>query len=61
FAHKERYRYVVILGDDELKAGVATVKDMAQGGQEQVPLREVVERLMSGENRERAQEEGRNR
>ncbi|MFQ5847200.1 MAG: histidine--tRNA ligase [Candidatus Methylomirabilales bacterium] len=44
-AHKERYRYTLILGDEELKAEMATVKDMAQGGQEQVPLREVVDRL----------------
>jgi histidyl-tRNA synthetase len=51
-AHKERYRYALILGDEELKAGVATVKDMAQGGQEQVPLQEVVNRLMSEEYRE---------
>jgi histidyl-tRNA synthetase len=48
-AHKERYRYALILGDQELKTEVATVKDMTQGGQEQVPLRQVVERLTSGE------------
>jgi histidyl-tRNA synthetase len=44
-ADKERYRFALILGDEELKAGVATLKDMARGGQEQVPLREVVERV----------------
>lgn len=48
-AHKERYRYALILGDEELKGGVATVKDMAQGGQEQVPLREVVDWLANRE------------
>jgi histidyl-tRNA synthetase len=48
-AHKERFRYTLIVGDDELKADVATVKDMAQGGQEQVPLQEVVNWLMSRE------------
>ena len=52
-AHKERYRYALILGDEEIEAGVATVKDMARGGQEQVPLPEVVNRLTSGEYRKR--------
>ncbi len=55
-AHKECYRHALILGDEELKAGLATVKDMAQGGQEQVPLREVVDWLMSRERRGAAQE-----
>jgi histidyl-tRNA synthetase len=55
-AHKERYRYVLILGDEELKTGMATVKDMAQGGQEQIPLREVVERLLSRKDRGEAQD-----
>jgi len=50
-AHKERYRHALILGDEELGAGMATVKDMTQGGQEQVPLPEVVERLTRGEDR----------
>lgn len=48
-AHKERFRYTLILGEEEVKAGVATVKDMAKGGQEQIPLHEVVGRLVSGE------------
>lgn len=47
FAHKEGYRYALILGDDELKAGLATLKDMAKGDQEQVPLQEIVDRLVS--------------
>jgi histidyl-tRNA synthetase len=50
FAHKERYRYTLILGDEELKTGLATLKDMAKGDQEQVPLREVVERLVRQES-----------
>ncbi len=48
-AHKEGYRHAVILGDEELKAGMATVKDMAKGEQRQVPLREVVEYLARAE------------
>jgi histidyl-tRNA synthetase len=55
-AHKERYRYALILGDEELTAGMATVKDMAQGGQERVPLPEVVERLTGWEHREKQKE-----
>lgn len=47
-AHKERYRYVLILGEDELKDGLAMLKDMAEGSQEQVPLREVLDRLVKG-------------
>ncbi|MFQ5881458.1 MAG: histidine--tRNA ligase [Candidatus Methylomirabilales bacterium] len=50
-AHKERYRYTLILGEEELKAGVATVRDMTQGSQEQVPLRKVVDRLVGAEHR----------
>lgn len=53
-AHKERYRYVLILGDEEVKAGIATVKDMAKGGQEQVPLQEVVGQLVNREGSGRA-------
>ena len=51
-AHKERYRYALILGDEELKAGMATVKDMTRGDQRQVPLREVVEHLARAEREE---------
>ncbi|MEE8327067.1 MAG: histidine--tRNA ligase [candidate division NC10 bacterium] len=54
-AHKERYRYTLILGDEELKTGLATLKDMAKGDQEQIPLREVVDRLVSQESRGRAE------
>jgi histidyl-tRNA synthetase len=49
-AHKERYRYTLILGDEELKTGLATLKDMAKGDQEQIPLREVVDRLVRQES-----------
>ncbi|MFQ5989406.1 MAG: histidine--tRNA ligase [Candidatus Methylomirabilales bacterium] len=50
FAHKERYRYALILGEEELKTGLATLKDMAKGDQEQIPLREVVDRLVRQES-----------
>ena len=45
-AHKERYRHALILGDEELKTGLATIRDMAEGDQEQVPLGEAVDRLL---------------
>ncbi|HLH21094.1 MAG TPA: histidine--tRNA ligase [Chloroflexota bacterium] len=40
--------WTVILGEDELAAGAATLKDMATGGQERVPLGDVPGRLTGG-------------
>ena len=45
-ANRLNARDVVILGDEELQQGVATVRDMATSQQESVPLGQVVERLM---------------
>jgi histidyl-tRNA synthetase len=44
-ADKERFRYCLILGEDELKKGEATLKDMEGGGQESIPLDGVVDYL----------------
>ncbi len=44
-ADKERFRYCLILGEDELKKGEATLKDMEGGGQEAIPLGTVVDHL----------------
>ncbi len=44
-ANKDRYRYSVILGSDELARGQATLKDMLSGEQRPVPLGEVADRL----------------
>lgn len=44
-ANKRGARYAVILGEDEIKAGQATVRDMDQGEQGSVPLQDVVEWL----------------
>jgi histidyl-tRNA synthetase len=41
-ADKRQARYAVILGDDELERGVATVRDMAEGEQTEVDLAELV-------------------
>jgi histidyl-tRNA synthetase len=38
-------RAAIILGDDEIARGVAQVKDLASGGQEEVPIAELVARL----------------
>jgi histidyl-tRNA synthetase len=44
-ANKRNARYAVILGSEEIKSGQATVRDMAQGQQDRVPLGELVEWL----------------
>ena len=42
-ADKNHARYTVIIGDDELAAGVATVRNMADSSQENVPLDKVLD------------------
>ncbi len=44
-ANKRDADFVVILGEDEIKAGEATVREMNQGNQERVPMRELVKWL----------------
>jgi histidyl-tRNA synthetase len=44
-ADKERYRFAVILGDEELQTREAVVRDLTSGGQERVPISRVVEHL----------------
>jgi histidyl-tRNA synthetase len=44
-ANRLNARAVIILGEDELRQGIATVRDMASSQQESVPLEQVVERL----------------
>ncbi|MBI2873803.1 MAG: histidine--tRNA ligase [Firmicutes bacterium] len=48
YADKKGFRQVVILGDDELKANLAVVKDLGEGTQRQVPLASLREHLASG-------------
>jgi histidyl-tRNA synthetase len=45
FADKKKARFLVILGDEELKRKVVTVRDMAEGTQEEVALSEITGRL----------------
>jgi histidyl-tRNA synthetase len=42
-ADKSRARFVVILGEEEMLSGLATVKDMASGEQRKIPLGELAE------------------
>lgn len=44
-ANRREASYAVILGQDEIDAGEATVRDMAQGQQERVPLQELAKWL----------------
>jgi histidyl-tRNA synthetase len=44
-ANKDRFRYSLILGTEELARGQVTLKDMIGGGQQEVPLAEVADRL----------------
>jgi len=41
-ANREHFRYCLILGEDELKRGLGTLKDMQGGGQEAIRLDEAV-------------------
>jgi histidyl-tRNA synthetase len=46
-ANKERYRYCVIIGDEELKKRSVILKDMASAEQSEVPISRVVDRILS--------------
>jgi histidyl-tRNA synthetase len=45
-ADKFGARYVLILGEDELRSGTATLRDMEDGRQEEVPLSSIFEQLI---------------
>jgi histidyl-tRNA synthetase len=46
-AHRDRYRFCLILGSDELQQGEVTLRDMQRGEQERVPMSQVVDRLVA--------------
>ena len=46
-ADKLKARYVLILGEDELKQGKAVLRNMETKSQEEIPLRDLAERLKS--------------
>jgi histidyl-tRNA synthetase len=45
-ANKERVRYCLIVGDEELRRGQATLRDMVKADQTAVALDRIVEYLM---------------
>jgi histidyl-tRNA synthetase len=53
-ANKDRFRYTVILGEDELKRGEGSLKDMVTGEQRAILLGEVADRLTRLPERELA-------
>lgn len=48
YADKLKFPYVIFLGEDEVQAGVASVKDMATGEQRTVPLADVAGTIQAG-------------
>ncbi|MFS8512452.1 MAG: histidine--tRNA ligase, partial [Planifilum fulgidum] len=50
-ADRERSRYVVILGEEELSRDAAVVKEMATGRQEEVRLDRLVDYIRAGSKR----------
>ena len=46
-ADKLRATHVIILGEDELAKGVAILRNMDASSQEEIPLKEIVEKLLS--------------
>ena len=42
YADREKIRYVLILGDDELAENVVIVKDMILGEQEKIPMDSII-------------------
>jgi histidyl-tRNA synthetase len=46
-ANKERFRYCLIIGDEELKKRFVILKDMATAEQSEVPISKVIDRIIS--------------
>ena len=44
-ANNDDYRNAVIIGEDEVRQGTATLRDMQSGGQETIPQSKLVSRL----------------
>ena len=47
WANKEKLRYCVIIGDEELKKRLVILKDMASAEQSEVPISQVIDRILS--------------
>ena len=46
YANQKNVGYVALVGEDEIKNGVITLKNMKTGGQEQITLDELIEKLL---------------
>jgi histidyl-tRNA synthetase len=47
WANKEKFRYCVIIGDEELKKRLVILKDMASAEQSEVPISQAIDRILS--------------
>ena len=47
YANKLGVKYAVIVGEDELKGGFWTLKDMINGGQERLSEKELIKKIVS--------------
>ncbi len=45
YADRLRIPYVIVIGEDEIKSGVLTIKDMQEGTQEQMKIEDIIEKL----------------
>ena len=46
YADRLKIPYVIVIGEDEIKSGLLTIKDMNKGTQEQMPIEEIVKKLI---------------
>ena len=46
YADKLKIPYVIVIGEDEIKSGLLTIKDMKDGTQEQMQIEEIIEKLI---------------
>ncbi len=45
YADKLKIPYVIVIGEDEIKSGLLTIKDMKQGTQEQMKIEDIIKKL----------------
>ena len=50
YANKKAVQFVVMIGEDEIKSGELTIKDMRSGDQRQMKVSELINFLSSDEN-----------
>ena len=46
YADRLKIPYVIVIGEDEIKSGLLTIKDMNKGTQEQMPIEEIIKKLI---------------